>query len=144
MRTSICVPFYAGTVESHQENTWGQGAGQGYGGHGHWGHEGHYGPIPHSLIPASSPIAGVMLVVVSGVTSFIAGCLRFLCIANLIQAFEVEIGMSQGLLWETSLLDPEEGIRFRGYSIPELQVTLPPRSSTFQIVATHFPTAVPC
>jgi len=30
-----------------------------------------------------------------------------------------------GLLWETSLLDPEEGIRFRGYSIPELQATLP-------------------
>lgn len=28
----------------------------------------------------------------------------------------------QGLLWETSLLDPEEGIRFRGYSIPECQV----------------------
>jgi hypothetical protein len=28
----------------------------------------------------------------------------------------------QGLLWETSLLDAEEGIRFRGYSIPELQV----------------------
>lgn len=28
----------------------------------------------------------------------------------------------QGLLWETSLLDPEEGIRFRGYTIPELQV----------------------
>jgi hypothetical protein len=28
----------------------------------------------------------------------------------------------QGILWETSLLDPEEGIRFRGYSIPELQV----------------------
>lgn len=26
------------------------------------------------------------------------------------------------MLWETSLLDPEEGIRFRGYSIPELQV----------------------
>jgi citrate synthase len=32
---------------------------------------------------------------------------------------------SQGLLWETSLLDPEEGIRFRGYSIPELQARLP-------------------
>ncbi|CAL5218955.1 g707 [Coccomyxa viridis] len=30
-----------------------------------------------------------------------------------------------GLLWETSLLDPEEGIRFRGYSIPELQRMLP-------------------
>eukprot|EP00210_Caulerpa_lentillifera_P000244 g237.t1 len=29
-----------------------------------------------------------------------------------------------GLLWETSLLDPEEGIRFRGYSIPELQKQL--------------------
>jgi citrate synthase len=29
------------------------------------------------------------------------------------------------LLWETSLLDPEEGIRFRGYSIPELQERLP-------------------
>ena len=28
----------------------------------------------------------------------------------------------QGLLWETSLLDADEGIRFRGYSIPELQV----------------------
>lgn len=31
-------------------------------------------------------------------------------------------GLLQGLLWETSLLDAEEGIRFRGYSIPELQV----------------------
>ena len=28
----------------------------------------------------------------------------------------------QAMLWETSLLDPEEGIRFRGYSIPQLQV----------------------
>jgi hypothetical protein len=26
-----------------------------------------------------------------------------------------------GLLWQTSLLDPEEGIRFRGYSIAECQ-----------------------
>ncbi|CAN1813418.1 Citrate synthase, mitochondrial [Linum perenne] len=30
-----------------------------------------------------------------------------------------------GLLWETSLLDPEEGIRFRGLSIPECQKVLP-------------------
>ncbi|KAK9857564.1 hypothetical protein WJX84_011472 [Apatococcus fuscideae] len=30
-----------------------------------------------------------------------------------------------GVLWETSLLDPDEGIRFRGYSIPELQEKLP-------------------
>ncbi|KAG6789247.1 hypothetical protein POTOM_005337 [Populus tomentosa] len=30
-----------------------------------------------------------------------------------------------GLLWETSLLDPDEGIRFRGMSIPECQKLLP-------------------
>lgn len=29
------------------------------------------------------------------------------------------------MLWETSLLDAEEGIRFRGFSIPELQQKLP-------------------
>lgn len=31
----------------------------------------------------------------------------------------------KGLVTETSLLDPEEGIRFRGYSIPECQAKLP-------------------
>ena len=31
----------------------------------------------------------------------------------------------QALMCETSALDPEEGIRFRGYSIPELQKLLP-------------------
>lgn len=30
-----------------------------------------------------------------------------------------------GMVTETSLLDPQEGIRFRGYSIPELQEKLP-------------------
>lgn len=30
-----------------------------------------------------------------------------------------------GLLTETSVLDPMEGIRFRGYSIPECQKLLP-------------------
>src|SRR5882762_11417762 len=30
-----------------------------------------------------------------------------------------------GLLTETSLLDAQEGIRFRGYTIPELQQKLP-------------------
>ncbi|MFZ4770595.1 MAG: citrate (Si)-synthase, partial [Ferruginibacter sp.] len=30
-----------------------------------------------------------------------------------------------GLVTETSLLDAKEGIRFRGYSIPELQKQLP-------------------
>ena len=29
------------------------------------------------------------------------------------------------MLWETSLLDANEGIRFRGHTIPELQATLP-------------------
>lgn len=31
----------------------------------------------------------------------------------------------KSMLWDTSLLDPIEGIRFRGYTIPELQQTLP-------------------
>lgn len=31
----------------------------------------------------------------------------------------------KGLIYETSLLDPEEGIRFRGFSIPECQKLLP-------------------
>jgi len=31
----------------------------------------------------------------------------------------------KGMVWETSVLDPEEGIRFRGYSIPECQQLLP-------------------
>lgn len=32
------------------------------------------------------------------------------------------------MIWETSLLDAEEGIRFRGMTIPELQEALPPAS----------------
>ena len=31
----------------------------------------------------------------------------------------------KGLVWEVSLLDPDEGIRFRGLSIPECQQKLP-------------------
>lgn len=31
----------------------------------------------------------------------------------------------KGMVWETSVLDPDEGIRFRGLSIPELQKALP-------------------
>ncbi|NXE57771.1 CISY protein, partial [Casuarius casuarius] len=31
----------------------------------------------------------------------------------------------KGLIYETSVLDPDEGIRFRGYSIPECQKLLP-------------------
>jgi citrate synthase len=31
----------------------------------------------------------------------------------------------KGLVTETSVLDPNEGIRFRGYSIPECQDKLP-------------------
>ena len=33
----------------------------------------------------------------------------------------------KSMLWETSLLDANEGIRFRGYSIPELKTHLPSR-----------------
>ncbi|MFT3948519.1 MAG: citrate (Si)-synthase, eukaryotic [Agriterribacter sp.] len=40
------------------------------------------------------------------------------------QIYQGMRGMT-GLVTETSLLDPKEGIRFRGYSIPELQEKLP-------------------
>lgn len=40
------------------------------------------------------------------------------------QVFQGMRGMT-GLVYETSLLDPNEGIRFRGYSIPELREKLP-------------------
>ncbi|XP_028398554.1 citrate synthase, mitochondrial-like [Dendronephthya gigantea] len=39
-----------------------------------------------------------------------------------------------GLVTETSLLDPEEGIRFRGYSIPECQKLLPTAEGGEQIL----------
>ena len=41
--------------------------------------------------------------------------------------FQVYGGMRsiKCMVWETSLLDPEEGIRFRGYTIPECQSKLP-------------------
>jgi len=34
----------------------------------------------------------------------------------------------KSMLWETSVLDPEVGIRFRGYSIPELKELLPKKA----------------
>src|SRR5215471_9291786 len=43
---------------------------------------------------------------------------------NLSQVYQGMRGKT-GLVSETSLLDPQEGIRFRGYSIPELQAKLP-------------------
>jgi citrate synthase len=43
---------------------------------------------------------------------------------TLAQVYQGMRGMT-GLVTETSLLDPQEGIRFRGYSIPELQEKLP-------------------
>ena len=43
---------------------------------------------------------------------------------TLAQIYSGMRGMT-GLVTETSLLDPKEGIRFRGYSIPELQKKLP-------------------
>ena len=46
------------------------------------------------------------------------------CRASLDQTPSSSAGWVQALLWETSLLDAEEGIRFRGYSIPELQASV--------------------
>jgi citrate synthase len=43
---------------------------------------------------------------------------------QLAQAYQGMRGIT-GMIYETSLLDSEEGIRFRGYSIPELQKKLP-------------------
>src|SRR5688500_20380787 len=43
---------------------------------------------------------------------------------TLSQVYQGMRGMT-GLVTETSLLDAQEGIRFRGYSIPELQEKLP-------------------
>lgn len=43
---------------------------------------------------------------------------------TLAQAYQGMRGIT-GLVTETSLLDPQEGIRFRGHSIPELQQHLP-------------------
>jgi len=43
---------------------------------------------------------------------------------QLAQAFQGMRGIT-GMVYETSLLDSNEGIRFRGYSIPELQTKLP-------------------
>src|SRR5580692_7178353 len=43
---------------------------------------------------------------------------------TLSQVYQGMRGMT-GLVTETSLLDSKEGIRFRGYSIPELQEKLP-------------------
>ena len=43
---------------------------------------------------------------------------------TLSQAYQGMRGIT-GLVTETSLLDAQEGIRFRGFSIPELQTQLP-------------------
>ncbi len=43
---------------------------------------------------------------------------------QLSQIYQGMRGMT-GLVTETSLLDAQDGIRFRGYSIPELQKKLP-------------------
>ncbi|KAJ0763082.1 putative citrate (Si)-synthase [Helianthus annuus] len=46
---------------------------------------------------------------------------------HVLQILKVLGGMKgmAGLLWETSLLDPNEGIRFRAFSITECQKVLP-------------------
>eukprot|EP00929_Paragymnodinium_shiwhaense_P119749 TRINITY_DN9164_c0_g1_i3.p1 TRINITY_DN9164_c0_g1~~TRINITY_DN9164_c0_g1_i3.p1 ORF type:complete len:345 (-),score=36.90 TRINITY_DN9164_c0_g1_i3:300-1277(-) len=69
------------------------------------------------------------------------------------------IGGARGvkcMLWETSLLDAQEGIRFRGYTIPELQKTLPtfkgpagdgeplPEALTWLLLTGEVPTKAQC
>lgn len=55
----------------------------------------------------------------------------------------------KGLVTETSVLDPNEGIRFRGYSIPECQKLLPkveggeeplPEGLFWLLMTSHVPT----
>ena len=48
---------------------------------------------------------------------------------TLAQAYQGMRGIT-GLVTETSLLDAQEGIRFRGYTIPELQAKLPKAPNT--------------
>lgn len=50
---------------------------------------------------------------------------------TLAQIYQGMRGMT-GLVTETSLLDPNEGIRFRGYSIPELQEKLPKANGGYE------------
>lgn len=56
----------------------------------------------------------------------------------------------KGLVTETSVLDPNEGIRFRGLSIPECQQVLPtapggaeplPEGLFWLLLTSHVPTA---
>ena len=62
----------------------------------------------------------------------------------------------KSMLWDTSLLDANEGIRFRGYSIPELQKILPtfkgpggdgeptPEALTWLLLTSEVPTKAQC
>jgi hypothetical protein len=43
----------------------------------------------------------------------------------------------QSMIWETSLLDAQEGIRFRGHSIPDLQKSLPKAKGGHEPVSTR-------
>ena len=55
---------------------------------------------------------------------YVCVCMRHVCLCVCVQMYGGMRGI-RGLVTETSLLDPEEGIRFRGYSIPECQELLP-------------------
>lgn len=41
----------------------------------------------------------------------------------------------KAMLWEASVLDPNEGIRFHGHSIPDCQRVLPPAPGGKEIIA---------
>ena len=53
---------------------------------------------------------------------------------HLSQIYQGMRGMT-GLVTETSLLDAQEGIRFRGYSIPELREKLPKAPGGIRTIA---------
>ncbi|KAL3900405.1 MAG: hypothetical protein SGCHY_001358 [Lobulomycetales sp.] len=54
----------------------------------------------------------------------LSSCLQVLCETTVDMAYGGMRGI-KGLIWDPSVLDPQEGIEFRGYSIPECQKLLP-------------------
>uniref|UniRef100_A0A914E1E1 Citrate synthase n=1 Tax=Acrobeloides nanus TaxID=290746 RepID=A0A914E1E1_9BILA len=66
-------------------------------------------------------------------------CLRMADLMSL-RAVNIYGGMRsiKGMVAETSVLDPEEGIRFRGYSIPDCEKLLPKAKGEMEDVKSVF------
>ena len=61
-------------------------------------------------------------------TEWLLQDLKLVGVGWLVETLDQLLGGARSIkciLWETSLLDSLEGIRFRGYTIPELQEKLP-------------------